>query len=242
MKISMTRAVPLMARVVNHKAFDRTVCAIILLNSLVMGLEAASVFGDQYTDLLKAIYRVVLALFIAEVSLKMAASWPRPWQYLQDGMNVLDLLVIAFALVPGTSDFALIIRLTRLHRVLRLETTMNLLRPGTAAGSRFIPGAAHIMVVMVIVVYAWAVIGFRWFHERDPILWGDLWSALQTMSGVFSISGWEAASYTATWYGPIVWMYFACLILSGLCVAGALSIAVMRYDRPQAAGPPDSRP
>ena len=161
-------------RLVNKAAFEYTIIALILLNGVFLGLGTSPVLAQQYGDLLHLGNQIVLGVFIVEALLKMIALAPRVDMYFRDGWNVFDFLVIVFSLIPATGEFAMVARLARLLRVLRLISAIRELRLIVAALVRSIPSVGHVMLLMSIIVYIYAIIGYQLFHEHDPMHWRSL--------------------------------------------------------------------
>ena len=117
---------------------------------------------------------VILGIFVLEALLKLAARWPRPQRYFTDGWNVFDFTVVVLALIPATGEFAIVTRLFRLLRVVRLISTIRDLRLIVAALVRSIPSVGHVLILMSIVVYIYAIMGYHLFHSHDPDNWRNL--------------------------------------------------------------------
>ena len=171
-------------RLVNKAAFEYTIIALILLNGVFLGLGTSPVLARQYGDLLHLGNQIVLGVFIVEALLKMIALAPRVDMYFRDGWNVFDFLVIVFSLIPATGEFAMVARLARLLRVLRLISAIRELRLIVAALVRSIPSVGHVMLLMSIIVYIYAIIGYQLFHEHDPMHWRSLGISVLTLFNI----------------------------------------------------------
>ena len=88
----MTR---LAKQIVAATAFQRFIVAVILLAGVLAGLETSNSFLAAYGPLLKRLNLLVLVIFIAEMTLKLAAHGRWPWQYFRDGWNVFDFAIVA---------------------------------------------------------------------------------------------------------------------------------------------------
>jgi voltage-gated sodium channel len=181
----------------------------------------------QYGDWLHMGNQVALGVFIVEALLKMLALWPRPNRYFRDGWNVFDFLVIVFALVPATGQFAMITRLARLLRVLRLISTIRDLRLIVAALVRSIPSVGHVIMLMSIVVYIYAIMGYHLFHEHDPENWRSLGISVLTLFNIITLEGWTEIMYTAMELHSLAWMYFVSFVVVGTFVVINLFIAII---------------
>ena len=164
----MDRFTSLARRITEATAFEAAIIAIIIINAILLGLDTSPTVDRDYGDWIRIAYLFALAIFIVEALLKMTASSPRAVGYFRDGWNVFDFLVIVFALIPATGELAIVVRLARLLRVLRLVSTIKDLRLIVTALIRSIPSVGHVMMLMSIIVYIYAIIGFHLFSEHDP--------------------------------------------------------------------------
>ncbi len=170
----MDRLPQLTGRLVGARAFEYAIIALILASGALLGLGTSPGIVERYGDALTRGNQVILAIFIAEAALKMTALAPRPQRYFRDGWNIFDFAIIVFALVPATGSFAMVARLGRLLRVLRLISAIEELRLIVGALVRSIPSVANIMMLMSIIVYIYAIVGYHLFHEADPTHWRTL--------------------------------------------------------------------
>jgi len=157
----------------------------------------------------------------------MFASSPRVAGYFRDGWNVFDFLVIVFALIPATGQFAMLARLARLLRVLRLVSTIRDLRLIVAALVRSIPSVGHIMMLMGIIVYIYAIMGYHLFHENDPENWRNLGVSALTLFNIITLEGWTDVMNTAMERHTWAWLYFVSFVIIATFVVINLLIAII---------------
>ena len=101
--------------------FDRIVIGLILLTAAIIGYEAfPSLMSPGIASAFGVVHNVILGLFIVEAIIKLIALSPKPWNYFKDGWNVFDFSLIVLSLLPISSEFAMLSRIFRLLRVLRL--------------------------------------------------------------------------------------------------------------------------
>ena len=210
----------------SHK-FEYFIVALILANAVLVGLETLSWVMEHYHSWIMLGYLVTLIIFIIEAALKMFAQWPRPDRYFRDGWNVFDFAIIVLALVPATGGFAIVARMARLLRLLRLVSAVEELRLIVATLVRSIPSMLHIVVLMSLIVYVYAIIGFQLFHEHDPEHWRNLGISLLSLFRVVTLEDWTDIMYKAMEYHPLTWMYFVSFVVLGTFVVINLFIAVV---------------
>ena len=223
----MYRLVDFAARLVNAAWFEYSIIAVIILNGIILGLETSDAIDRQYGGWLRMGNQAALWVFIVEAALKLLAQWPRSWRYFRDGWNVFDFLVIVFALVPATGQFAMIARLARLLRVVRLISAIRDLRLIVAALVRSIPSVGHVIMLMSIVVYIYAIMGYHLFHQHDPANWGNLGLSVLTLFNIITLDGWTNVMSAAMRHYPWAWLYFVSFVVVGTFVVINMFIAII---------------
>ncbi len=208
-------------------AFEAVIIAIIVINAVLLGLGTSTTLDRDYGGLITIAFQVSLAVFIVEALLKMAAAKPRAAGYFRDPWNVFDFLVIVFALVPATGQLALVARLARLLRVLRLVSVNKDLRLIVTALVRSIPSVGHVMMLMGVIVYIYAIIGYHLFSEHDPENWRNLGISILTLFNIITLEGWTVVMLTAMDLNPLAWIYFVSFVVMGTFVVINLFIAII---------------
>jgi voltage-gated sodium channel len=223
----MIRPVHLSRQLAKARAFEYTIIGVIIANSVLLGLETSSFMAQRFGDWMHLGNQVALGIFIVEALVKMTAAAPRVTNYFRDGWNVFDFLIIVFALVPATGQFAMIARLARLLRVLRLISAVKELRLIITALLRSIPSVGHVMMLMSIIIYIYAIVGFHLFHEHDPANWRTLGISLLTLFNIITLEGWTDVMQKAMQWHPLSWIYFVSFVIVGTFVVINLFIAII---------------
>jgi len=214
-------------RIVGARWFEPVMVGLILFNALLIGLETSKDVVARYDWWLHLGNELILAVFIIEALLKIAAVTPRFQLYFGNGWNLFDFSVVIASLIPATGEFALVARLVRVLRVLRLVTTVPQLRLIVATLVRSIPSMGHVLMLMSIIFYIYAVTGFHLFHQHDEEHWGSLGQAMLTLFQLVTLEGWVDVMDTAMEVHPWAWVYFVSFVLIGTFVMLNLFIAVV---------------
>ena len=214
-------------RMVDSNRFEYLIIGIILLNAALLGLGTSPAIERDYGSWLHLGNNVILGIFVLEALLKLTARWPRPQRYFTDGWNVFDFTVIVLALIPATGEFAIVTRLFRLLRVVRLISTIRDLRLIVAALVRSIPSVGHVLILMSIVVYIYAIMGYHLFHSHDPDNWRNLGTALLTLFNILTLEGWTEVMDSAMEAYPWAWVYFVSFVVLGTFVVINMFIAII---------------
>jgi len=208
--------------------FDRSIIGLILLTAFIIALEAfPEIMTPDLERVFLLLHKLVLAAFILEAVIKMVAAYPKPWNYFKDGWNVFDFSLIVLSLLPISSEFALLGRVFRLLRVLRLVNALPELRLIVETLVKSIPSMLHITILMSILFFIYAVLGFHLFHEHDPTHWRNLAYALLTLFRIVTLEDWTDVMYTAMELSPAYALYFVSFVVVGTFVVVNLFIAVV---------------
>ncbi|VAW60968.1 Voltage-gated sodium channel subunit [hydrothermal vent metagenome] len=212
---------------VHSSLFEKTIIGLILLNAVVLGLETDAGLRLSYGEWFEFMQNMVLLVFIVEFLLKIIAVTPRLMLYFGNGWNLFDFSIIVLSLVPATGELAIIARLARLLRVLRLVSAIPELRLIVTTLMRSIPSMGHIVMLMSIIFYIYAIAGYHLFHAHDPQHWGNLGVSILTLFRVVTLEDWTDLMYTALELHEWAWIYFVSFIFVGTFVIINLFIAVV---------------
>ena len=223
----MSRVVTVCQRVVGSRYFEPIIIAIIVANSVLLGLETSKTVEERFGEQMRLGNQVALGIFVVEAIIKMVALAPRSHRYFKDGWNVFDFIVIVAALIPTTGQFAVIARLARLLRALRLISAVKELRLIISALVRSIPSVGHVSMLMGVIVYIYAIMGYHFFHAHDPENWGSLGLSLLTLFNIITLEGWIEVMAVAMELNGYAWIYFVSFVVVGTFVVINMLIAVI---------------
>ena len=223
----MNRFTEFAERIANARAFEFGILAVIIVNAVLLGVETSSALEAQYGDWMRRANEVALAIFVLEALLKMTASNPRGAGYFRDGWNIFDFLIIVLALIPAAGQFATVARLVRLLRIVRLVSTIRELRLIVTALVHSIPSVGHVIMLMSIIVYIYAIIGYHLFSAHDPENWRSLGMAVLTLFNIITLEGWTVVMFKAMELHPLAWIYFVSFVVVGTFVVINLFIAII---------------
>lgn len=207
--------------------FQKFIMGVIVLNALFMGLETSKSLMDQYGGLIHILDRVVQAIFVIEVSIRLTAFWPSLGRFFKDGWNTFDFSVVALSLLPVAGPFAAVARLARVLRVTRLVTHSQELKLIIGTMLKSIPSMGHVSMLLGILLYVYGVIGWHLFHEADPARWGTLTSAFWCLFQILTLEGWVEMHEAVVKDHPFAWVFFGTYVVIAVFVVVNLFIAVV---------------
>ena len=216
-------------KIVAAKAFHHFIVAVIVLAGVVAGLETSPGLMAEYGRLLLAFDKLILAVFITEALLKMAAHGRRPWRYFADGWNFFDFLIIVICLVPVGGPFASVLRLARALRLFRLVSALPKLQLLVGALLKSLSAMGYVSLLLALLFYIYAVAGIHLFGAHDPKNFGSLPAAFLSLFRLVTLDNWADLFNTQLAHvaGIKVTIYFVTFIVFGTMIILNLFIGII---------------
>ncbi len=195
----------------DNKVFELFVIAVIIFSSVMIGVKTYELPYFVSNSLFFLDYAITI-FFLAEIILRMAAE-KKFFNFFKGGWNVFDFIIVSVSLIPfDNSEYALIARMLRLFRVMRLISFIPELRVLVSALFTALPRMGYVVLLMFIIFYIYAVIGNFMFEEINPVLWGDLGISLLTLFRVATFEDWTDVMYEVMEVYRFSWIYFLTFI------------------------------
>lgn len=211
---------------VHRRAFEYTIISVILFNGVLLGL-ATFPQARPYAEWISLGNQIVVGIFIVEALLKMLALAPGSHRYFKDGWNIFDFLVIVLSLIPTTGQFATVGRLARLLRLVRLVSTVREMRLVVSALMHALPSVAHVVALLGIIHYIYAIIGYQLFQENNPDYWSSLGRATLTLFSLLTLDDWTNVMLADMANNPLAWIFYVSYISIGTFVVINLFVAII---------------
>ena len=209
---------------VEGPVFTRFIIGLIIVNAIILGLETSSPIMASVGTALVAANGVILAIFVAEIILKLIAFGPR---FFRSGWNIFDFFIVAIALVPASGPLE-ILRALRILRVLRLLSQIPKLRAIIESLLRALPGMGWTALLLLLVFYIFAVMGTKLFAEEFPEYWGNLGLSLFSLFQIMTLESWSSGVARPMMESyPLIWIYFVPFILISSFMVLNLFIAII---------------
>ncbi|NZA26941.1 ion transporter [Luteimonas sp. SJ-92] len=209
---------------VESAAVQKFVIAVIVLNAVILGMETSPGLRAAWGPWLSRLDVAALAVFVAELGIKLWAHGPR---FFRSAWNVFDLLVVGIALVPASGPLA-VLRALRVLRVLRLASMMPQLRFVVEALLRAVPGIGAIAGLILILFYVSAVIATSLFGADFPEWFGGLGASFYSLFQIMTLESWSMGIVRPVMeVQPWAWAFFVPFILLATFTMLNLFIAVI---------------
>ena len=195
----------------NNKAFELLVIAVIIFSALVIGVKTYALPPLA----LKAIVFLdwcITFFFLAEITVRYLGE-PDKKRFFRSGWNVFDTLIVTISLIPvEDSELALIGRLVRIFRVLRMVSIIPELRMLLNSLLKAMPQLGYVALMMFIIFYIYAAVGSTFFAEINPGLWGDIAISMLTLFRVMTFEDWTDVMYETMAVHPLSWTFYLSFI------------------------------
>jgi voltage-gated sodium channel len=216
-------------KIVSSGWFNWFFIGLIVLISMLMGLQTYPSVRAQYGAVFEVIDTVILFLFVVEQILRILAEGRKPWKYFADPWNLFDFIIILLCVLPLHSRFAAVLRLVRILRVLRLIKALKETRTIVNGLVKSLSSLGSVAVLLFIHFYIFAVIGVSYYQSAAPEHFGSLQKTFLTLFGIVTLEGWinvmDAVRLCVPGIGPI--LYFVFFIVIGTMIIMNLFIGVI---------------
>lgn len=147
---------------VANKVFELVVAAIIVINSILIGIETA-----VSNDIISLTQRVILWFFTFEIVVRFIATESIK-KFFSDGWNWFDLMLVLIGHIPPTivsnATAIMAIRVVRVFRVLRLLRVSKEIKLIISVLLRSLVTMFYNIILFVIFIYLFAIIGIGLFR------------------------------------------------------------------------------
>ena len=195
----------------SNKAFELFVVSIIIFSALMIGVKTYHL--PDYINKAIAFLDVGITLFfLIEISVRFLGEKKKS-QFFKSGWNIFDTLIVILSLVPvENGELALVGRLIRVFRVLRMVSIIPELRLLLNSLLKALPQLGYVMLLMFIIFYIYAAIGSSVFASINETLWGNISISLLTLFRVMTFEDWTDVMYETMDVYPLSWLYYLTFI------------------------------
>jgi voltage-gated sodium channel len=209
---------------VESARFQRFIIVVIVINAITLGLETSPTAIAAAGDLLLALDRIALTIFVVEIALKLLVY---RHNFFRDGWNIFDFLVVAITLAP-LGEGVSVLRALRILRALRLVSVVPSMRKVVSALLRAIPGMTSVLTLLLLVFYVAAVMTTKLFAASFPEWFGSIGASLYTLFQVMTLESWSMGIVRPVMeVYPAAWLFFIVFILLTTFAVLNLFIAIV---------------
>ncbi|WP_299178876.1 ion transporter [uncultured Neptuniibacter sp.] len=195
----------------NNRIFEFFVVGVILFSALVIGAKTYDI-PDHVLAMIGWLDTGITLFFLIEITIRFIGE-PDKRNFFKNAWNIFDTLIVVVSLIPiQDSEMALIGRLIRIFRVLRMVSIVPELRLLLNSLIKALPQLGYVILLMFIIFYIYAAIGASFFVDINETLWGDISIAMLTLFRVMTFEDWTDVMYETMTVYPFSWIYYLTFI------------------------------
>ncbi|MEO0443085.1 MAG: ion transporter [Pseudomonadota bacterium] len=195
----------------SNKAFELFVIGVIIFSALVIGVKTYPI-PDSITKLVVILDWLITLIFLFEITIRFIAE-PIKRNFFKNGWNLFDTTIVVVSLIPiEDSELAIIGRLIRIFRVLRMISIIPELRMLLNSLLKALPRLGYVTLLLFIIFYIYAAIGATFFNAINPVLWGDIARSMLTLFRVMTFEDWTDVMYETMEVYPFSWAFYLTFI------------------------------
>jgi voltage-gated sodium channel len=192
--------------------FNFFILALILIDSLMLGLKTSDTINQFAGPFLILAGNVIISIFVIELILKLSVFGIR---FFKDGFNCLDFILVSISLLEVAST-ARIFRVLRLGRLFRSARSLKAVRTVKSAKSfkyvrilRTVPAFKELRIIvfsiisslpsiawsfafLTLLLYFFGVVGYELFAENFPELFGSLGGSMWSLVQIMTFDSWSS--------------------------------------------------
>ncbi|WP_096021183.1 ion transporter [Campylobacter lanienae] len=211
--------------IIETKAWNYSIIAVILFNSLLLGLNTSTEIKASFGGLLNALDMLCLVIFTIELALRLFCYRLTFFTNKEKWWNIFDFLIVAISFVAIEYS---VLRTLRTLRILRLISSVPAMRVVVDAVLKTIPAMLSISALLSIFYYIYGVLCVELFGEKFPEWFGTLPRALYTLFQIMTLESWSMGIVRPVMeVYPYAWIVFVSYIVIVGMIALNLIVGVI---------------
>lgn len=195
-----------LTRIVYGNAFEFTIVGLIAINAFFLAALTLPDLDPGFAQFARAFDAIVLWVYVGELVLRMISYGKKPWMFFTGPWNVFDFVIIA--LIPIFSAQTVVFRLLRLLRLIRLFRFMPEVRILTNSIGKSLPPLASVTVLIMFLLFLYAMAGHYLFGSALPDHWGDVAKAMESLFILLTLENFPNYFQEAMAVTPVALIFF----------------------------------
>ena len=195
----------------SNKVFEAFVIFIIIFSALVVGAKTYNISANTLR-IVAWLDNAITLLFFIEIVIRFIAEEQKR-RFFFNFWNCFDTFIVVVSLIPiDNTEMALLGRLIRIFRVLRMVSIIPELRLLINSLIQAMPQLGYVLALMFIIFYIYAAIGSTFFAAINPTLWGDISISMLSLFRVMTFEDWTDIMYETMAVYSYSWLYYLSFI------------------------------
>ena len=195
----------------SNRLFELFIILVIIASALLIGVKTYQL-PSWVKPLIDGLDLLITLIFLVEISIRFLGE-PQKIAFFRNGWNLFDTLIVFISLIPiDDTDSALVARLVRVFRVLRMVSIVPELRLLLNSIISALPRLGYVAALIFIIFYIYAAAGSLFFDRINPELWGNISIAMLTLFRVMTFEDWTDVMYETMDVYPWSWIFYLTFI------------------------------
>jgi len=195
-----------LARLMYGDPFEFLVMGVIILNAAALAVLTYDDASPTAVSVALFIDSVAIVFYTVEVALRIVSYGSKPWMFFRNPWNVFDFAIVV--LIPFLSGTTIIFRLVRLLRILRIFRFLPEARILMLSMFKSVAPLANLAVLIGFLMFIYAMAGVYLFGEQSPERWGDLGTAMITLTVMLTLENFPDSFLGGLEITPWALLYF----------------------------------
>lgn len=198
--------IPSLTRFAYGNVFEFTIVGVIMVNAFFLAVLTLPDIDPTLRSVAETFDAIVIWVYVAELLLRIASYGRKPWMFFTAPWNVFDFLVLA--LIPLFASQTVILRLLRLLRVVRIFRFLPEVRILTNSITKSLPPLLSVSVLILFLLFIYAMAGHYLFGGALPEHWGDVGKAMESLFILLTLENFPNYFQEAMAISPAALPYF----------------------------------
>jgi len=199
-----------LAAFINSNRVQNFILAVILFNAIILGVETSETVMSAAGPLILFLDAICLLIFVIEIGIKL---FVQRLNFLRDGWNIFDFIIVAISLVPASQGLS-VLRALRILRLLRVVSVAPSMRRVVEGLLNALPGMGSVFLLMGLIFYIGAVMTTKLFGEAFPEWFGTIGASAYSLFQIMTLESWSMGIVRPVMEAyPLAWLFFVPFIL-----------------------------
>lgn len=199
-----------LAKLIDSNKFQKFILFIIFCNAITIGLNTSAYLQRTIGSYLDFLEEVFLVIYVIEILFKIFVF---RLDFFKRGWNLFDFFIVAISLISD-NGFISVFRMLRVIRVMRLISSIPKMRLISQALIKSLFPMFSVGMLLVIVIYIYAIIATNLYGEQFPQFFGTLGESFYTLFQVMTGESWSMSiARPIMEYDPYAWVVFVSFLL-----------------------------
>ena len=168
-----------LARIVYSNQFELLIAAVISINAVALALLTFPTISATTRDTALLVDLICFAVYVLELSMRLASYGKKPWLFFSKGWNIFDFLVVAAT--PLFAGQTVVLRLLRLFRLIRIFRFLPEVRILSTSIVKSLPPLMSISALISLLLFLYGMVGYYLFGAELEAAWGTIGASMMSL-------------------------------------------------------------